>query len=125
MARPTKKEHHKATMRLPAVRVTADQRISVDNRAATVGMSTSDYIRTLALTTTAPKRKTKMASSLLVELNRVGVELSRQGNNLNQLAHGLHSDRLPNPQTLEAVIADNQATLSELMSLMEKLDSSL
>lgn len=125
MARPTKNEHEKRAASLPTVRVTTAERVLIEDKAAAAGLSLTDFVRVLTLHEEVKTRQTKLEASLLVELNKLGVELSRQGNNLNQLAHGLNVDRQPKPLVLQAALDDHQATMSKLMSLMEKLDAAL
>ena len=125
MARPLINEDKKKSASLPSIRLTQQERNLIDDKAATAGLSVTEFVRVLALTERVKPRKTKLDASLLVELNNVGVELSRHGNNLNQVAHALNSDRTPNIEYLEAVISHQQATIRELRSLMEKLDASI
>jgi len=125
MARPRKNEDEKRSSVLPSVRFTQKERDLIDDKVALSGLTLSEFVRTLMLHEQIKAPKTKLEASLLVELNNVGVELSRHGNNLNQIAHSLNSDRRPNMDYLEAVISHNQATICDLRSLMEKLDSAL
>ncbi len=125
MARPLINEDKKKSASLPSIRLTQQERNLIEDKAATAGLSVTEFVRVLALTERVMPRKTNFESSLLVELNSIGVELSRHGNNLNQLAHSVNSDRLPNIDYLEATISHQQATIRELRSLMEKLDQAL
>jgi len=124
MARPLINDDEKKAVRL-SFRVTQQERNLIDDKASSAGLSVTEFIRVLALTERVKTRKTKLEASLLVELNNIGVELSRHGNNLNQIAHALNSDRKPNIDYLDAMISYHQATIRDLRSLMEKLDSSL
>ena len=110
LARPTKNEHEKRTASLPAIRVTQAERVLIEDKAATAGVSLSDFMRVLALTEQVKPRQTKLEASLLVELNRIGV-------NLNQIAHARNSGR-DDPAIL-------QYAIDELVMLMRKIDTSL
>ena len=110
MARPKKTETDKRTMRLPAPRVTAAEYSHVQKLADTVPLSLTDFIRDLALHGKVMPRKSALENSLLVELNRIGV-------NLNQIAHAQNIGR-DNPASL-------QYALNELMVLMTKIDAKL
>ena len=110
MARPTKPETDKRSMRLPAPRVTAAEYSQAQKRADSVTLSLTDFMRDLALHGKVKPRKTKLESSFLVELNRIGV-------NLNQIAHAQNIGR-DNPASL-------QHALNELKALMTKIDAKL
>ena len=110
MARPKKSEEEKKAMRLPHVRVKSSERAHVDAQAANAGMTTSEYIYTLAMTTEVKPRPTKLNASFLVELNRIGV-------NLNQIAHARNSGR-DDPAIL-------QYAIDELVLLMQKIGRSV
>ena len=110
MARPTKNEHEKRSASLPTIRVTQAERVLIEDKAATAGLSLSDFMRVLALTEQVKPRKTKLEASLLVELNRIGV-------NLNQIAHARNSGR-DDPAIL-------QLATDELVTLMHKIDAVL
>lgn len=110
MARPKKQKLDKRTMQLPPIRVTLSEYACVKTQADNVPMSLTAFIRDLALSKKVKPRKTKLESSFLVELNRIGV-------NLNQIAHAQNTGR-DNPASL-------QHTLNELMALMTKIDAAL
>lgn len=110
MARPTKNEHEKKTVRLPYVRVTAAERIHVDEQAAKAGMSSTEYVYSLVTTRTVTPRKTKLEASYLTELNRVGV-------NLNQIARTHNAGR--------EIPASLQYVIDELQTLMLKIGAEI
>ena len=110
MARPKKTEAEKRTMRLPAPRVTSSEYSHVEKLADAVPLNLTDFMRELALSGKVKPRKSKLENSLLVELNRIGV-------NLNQIAHAQNIGR-DNPASL-------QHALNELMALMTKIDAKL
>ncbi len=66
-------------MQLPPVRVTEAEFMAVKHEAAAVGLSITNYLRQLTLTGHAVPRRTAADDRLLVELNRIGI-------NLNQVA---------------------------------------
>ena len=110
MARPTKNEHEKRIATLPTIRVTTAERVLIEDKAVTAGLTITDFVRVLALHEEVKPRKTKLEASFLVELNRVG-------NNVNQLAHAANVGR-----TDTALI---QTTLAELRGLMAKIDAAI
>lgn len=108
MARPTKQEHEKRTARLPAARVTLAELAYVQEQASNANLSLTDYIRTLALHEEVKPHRTPLEDSLLVELNRIGV-------NINQVAHAANVGRFD-----QAIF---QYALDELMLLMKKINN--
>ena len=78
--------HERRTARLPAVRLTDAELDHVTEQATNAQLSLTDYVRTLALTEEVTPRRTKLESSVLVELNKIGV-------NLNQVAHAANIGR--------------------------------
>lgn len=86
MGRPAKQAHEKRTAQLPPVRVTEAELLSVQAQAQAARRDLSAFIRDRALhgvTTSAPPAA---SHSLLVEL-------SRAGNNLNQIARHMNRGR--------------------------------
>ena len=110
MARPRKQEHEKRTVSLPPIRVTEAERIHVQEKAEAVNMTVSDFLRSLGLSKEVTPRATRLEMSLLVELNRIGV-------NINQIAKAANLGR-----DQASVI---EASLTELRALMAKVDQSL
>ncbi len=109
MARPKKVAQERRTETV-AARFTVAEAAIVESQAAAAGMTVSEYVRVLALTQDVKPRKTKLEASLLVELNRIGV-------NINQLAHAANAGR-----TLSAHL---QAALADLEATMRRVDASL
>jgi mobilization protein NikA len=107
MARPKKAESEKRSANFPPVRVTEAELIHVQDQAEMAGLSVSDYLRQRALSGKVTPRRTSGEASLLVELNRVGV-------NLNQIARALNGGRDEDPHHIGFV-------LHELHGVMEKL----
>lgn len=110
MARPKKNNDEKRIASLPTIRVTTAERVLIQDEAATAGLSLTDFVRYSALTQSVKPRTTKLEASLLVELNRIGV-------NLNQIAHAHNSGR-HDPNIL-------QYAIDELVAVMKKLDTKL
>ena len=110
MVRPLKQKYERLSEQLPPVRVTSAQLAYVQKQAANAGLSVTDYLRTLALTEKVKPCKTKLETSLLVELNRIGV-------NLNQIARAANLGR--QEQALLTYARD------ELVALMKRIDERL
>lgn len=110
MGRPIKQAHERRTVSLPPVRLTAAEHAYVSEQAATAGLSLTQYMRTLALTERVRPAKAKIDAALLVELNKIGV-------NINQIAHARNSGR-DDPAIL-------QFAIDELVAIMRKVDAAL
>lgn len=87
MARPAKAAEESRTERLPDLRVTPAERAFVEAQAMRArARSVSDYCRAAILRQQVRARLTAPTDALLVELNRIGV-------NLNQIAKGFNGGR--------------------------------
>lgn len=104
MGRPPKAHDERRTDRLPAPRVTAAERVFIEAQAAAVGLPVSDYIRTVALSRRIVSRRSSADERLLLEINRIGV-------NLNQIAA-----RVNFTGDLADDFADTLAAIDEAMS---------
>lgn len=107
MARPIKADHEKRNQIL-RTRVTLAERNYIEEQASHAGMNMADYIRTLALHEEVKPPKSKIDDLLLVELNRIGV-------NINQVAHAANIGRFD-----QAIF---QYALDELVLLMKKINN--
>jgi len=105
MARPLKAPDERRDERLPAPRVTAAELGLVEGQAAAAGLDMAAYVRRCVLGQRITAARTAADDALLLELNRVGV-------NLNQIARALNSDR---PELI-----DLAATLAELRAVLAK-----
>ena len=110
MTRPILDAHEKRTENLPPIRVRLSELLYIQEQSKIAGLSVTDYIRTLALTEEVKPRKSKIEGSLLVELNRIGV-------NLNQITKHVNAGRT-DPNIL------NHA-MNDLIQIMDKLDRAL
>jgi len=104
MARPLKAPDERRDERLPAPRVTAAELGHVEAQAAAAGLALAEYVRRSVLGQRVGPARTAADDRLLLELNRVGV-------NLNQIARALNSDR-PEQGDLAATLAELRAVLA-------------
>ena len=86
MARPLKHPDERRDERLPAPRVTAAEFGLVEGQAAAANLAVPEYVRQCVLAQRVAPARTVADDGLLLELNRIGV-------NLNQIARALNSDR--------------------------------
>lgn len=99
MARPLKAAEDKRTLHMPPVRMTAAELAQLEELAAVSGLSVSEYARQRLLTGAVKATRPKTDESLLVELSRIG-------NNLNQIARQLNRGRSHDPHHLDYVLGD-------------------
>ncbi len=103
--RPKKQEHEKRNARLPAVRLTTAERIDLEQKAEAAGVDLSEWVRQ-QLTAAPVKRMTpqRVSASLITELSRIG-------NNVNQVARSLNRGRDEDPHHIDAVLHQLHTTL--------------
>lgn len=110
MPRP-KKEHSAARSQVFGVRLTPDERSSIEAKAATAGLTLTDYCRGV-LTGSAPDmgaawQRHAAAPALPPELFAAYVaQLGKIGSNLNQIARQLNSQQGFVPQDLADCLRD-------------------
>lgn len=108
MARPPLRPEERRDDRLPNLRVTAAERTLVEERADAAGLTLVEYCRrAIFKSRIAPKRGTT-DQALLVELNRVGV-------NLNQIAHKVNVGRNL-PADFPDVLAEVRAAVQKVLA---------
>lgn len=106
MGRPRKAPEERRDERLPHPRVTTEERAFIEAQAVAVGLDVSEYIRRRALQHRIPPARAVADDRLLLEINRIGV-------NLNQISKAAHLGK-----TLEGKLA---AALDELHAAMMHL----
>lgn len=106
--RPKKQEHELRNARLPAVRLTTAERIDLEAKAAASGVDLSEWVRQ-QLTAAPIRRMTsqRLDASLITELSRIG-------NNLNQVARSLNRGRDPDPHHIDHVMHQLHSTLETM-----------
>lgn len=83
MARPPLRPEERRDDRLPNLRVTAAERALIEERAAAAGLTLVDYCRRAIFKSRIAPKRTTADQSLLVALNRVGVNLNQIAKNNN------------------------------------------
>ena len=119
--RPSLNEHERRSQELRA-RVTLAEREYVDQQAAIAGLPLSEYVRRRTLDYVVPAGTGRRSAdpALIVELNRLGLELKAIGNNANQIARSVHSGR-PSRISWDAVIARIDELTGEVEQALERL----
>lgn len=98
--------------RLPRLRVTADERATVEAAAASAALELSEFCRRAIFgqrITAAPARLAQ--AQLLAEINRIGV-------NLNQLARAANAGR-PMPASVDAAMIEVRAVVERLAEVLD------
>lgn len=112
MARPKKDIESLRAIRVN-VRMTVNEYLIVSGNAATLGMGIPDYVRKKV--TGRPLPRTRITP----ENRQLFVELSRIGNNINQLTRNSHL-RMHSPESLLFQLEELRRVLSELKSDIKK-----
>ncbi len=116
--RPKLNEHERRSETLRA-RVTLAEQEYAEQQAAIAGLGVSEYVRrrTLDYVVPAGTGRRSVDPSLVVELNRLGLELKAIGQNANQIARSVNAGR-PSRISWDAVIA-------RIMELGDEVESAL
>ena len=107
MGRPKLDPKERRDDHLPNVRVTANERAELERRAEEAGISLTEFCRRAILNRRIAPRRSSIADSMLVELNRVGV-------NLNQIARHMNAGR-DLPPDFAITLDELRATLAKVM----------
>lgn len=105
MARPTKQPHERRSERFN-LRFTIAELAHIEQQARTAGIDPTEYLRRRALGYEVPPAPRRADASLVSELNRVG-------QNVNQIARNLNSDRSER-QEVDVVLAELRGVLEKV-----------
>ena len=115
MARPRKANPAEKKTAFLGFQLTPAQRAEILRRAAETERSPSDYCRRVLL---SDRKAPRPLARDRREITALSVEISRVGNNLNQLAHIANERRdLPSAKALRAVTERIIASLEKVMAL--------
>lgn len=103
---------HRAILRL-----TTDERTTLEARATAAGLSVASYLRTAALGTSGPRARRRPTIDREA-LMTATAELNRVGNNLNQLARAIHQGR--DADELAETLAELRATASAIREALQR-----
>lgn len=125
--KPSGSKLEPSTARLPAIRCTVAEKVKLEVKADDAGLSLSDFVRNRLFTARVAPRPTAVDAGMITELNRLSLEQSRLGNNLNQIALSLHRGRSPNHDAIQGLIAQlagSQSLVQEaLLKVVDAYDS--
>lgn len=109
MARPSKQIHDLKMLQIN-IRVTLEEQLSIEEYSKSYGLSVTQFIRIRALKTQLPKHS-------MPSINRaLFIELSRIGNNLNQLTKKANQNH-PDVKGLNVELLDLNTKLNELKTV--------
>jgi hypothetical protein len=95
------------------VRLLPEERVAVEERAATAGLSLAAYSRSCMLGDAGPRAR-KRAPVDRELLARTNADLNRVGNNLNQIAHALNAGGSVIRTEIAAATRELLATLTDI-----------
>lgn len=103
------------------VRATEAERDAIKANAMKAGrQEVAAYLRELGLAGHGvPGRSERWAA--LAELSRLGAELRRVGNNVNQLAHEANAGRFPTAERLDSALTDLRQLGEAVTKMIEEL----
>ena len=107
MARPKKAPHERRNARIGPFDMTEAERSLVEERALDADLSLAEYCRQRILSGRVRSKPRGTQRSLLVELSRVG-------NNVNQIARQVNRGSDHDPHHLDAVMAQLMQTLQRI-----------
>ena len=85
--RPTKPDGQARTLALPSIRVNPIELSFIEAQATTAGLPVSTYVRNVLTQRRVAPAKTSIDDRLLLELNRIGVNLNQQTAHSNAGRH--------------------------------------
>ncbi len=97
---PKPKDDHPVRIRLQELGPAIDRRAEAEtggNRSKLIRLALKSYLGAPRIADTA---------GLITEVKAIRTDLSRIGNNLNQIAHRFNIDETPDPKELEMLFAD-------------------
>lgn len=121
MARPNKIKKQPRPIRLYTY-VTIDEESQVKEAADMADLRVSVFLRNLALAQQIRPAKSRQSQELITTLSKLGAELNRVGNNINQLAHqanmaGYDPERI----IYEGHAEELQAVLSNIVEAIKEV----
>jgi hypothetical protein len=113
MVRPDKIKAQPRPNRL-YIYVTDAEKLKLQEAADMTDLPLSVFIRHVALAQQIRPAKSRQSQQLIQTLSKLGADLNRVGNNINQLAHAAHLEKFPE----EAILLEAKADLSFVLSMI-------
>ncbi|UTW58848.1 plasmid mobilization relaxosome protein MobC [Kordiimonas sp. SCSIO 12603] len=99
MARPKKIEKQPRPIRLYTY-VSGEEKAQIQEAADMADLRISVFLRKLALAQQIRPAKSRQSQELIQALSKLGADLNRVGNNINQLAHAANMEKFPKEHVL-------------------------
>ncbi|MFC3052289.1 plasmid mobilization protein [Kordiimonas pumila] len=120
MARPGKIQAQPRPNRL-YVYFTDDELKQVQEAADMTGLRISVYLRQLALAQQIRPAKSRQSKELIQTLSKLGADLNRVGNNINQLAHAANMAGYdPERIFFEDALSELQGTVNQITDAIKE-----
>ena len=101
--------------------VNDEEHTQVKEAADMTGLRVSVFLRQLALAQQIRPAKSRQSQGLIQTLSKLGAELNRVGNNLNQLAHAANIENFPKEHVLLDAKAELDAVLSHITAAIKEI----
>ena len=115
MARPRKIQKQPRPIRLYTY-VNETEESQIKEAADMADLRVSVFLRKLALAQQIRPAKSRQNQELITTLSKLGAELNRVGNNINQLAHQANMDNFPT----EEIIQNSKTNLDTVLDRIVK-----
>ena len=120
MARPNKIQAQPRPIRLYTY-VNDEEHAQVKEAADMTGLRMSVFLRQLALAQQIRPAKSRQSQELIQTLSKLGAELNRVGNNLNQLAHAANMENFPKEHVLLDAKAELDVVLGHITAAIKEI----
>lgn len=120
MARPSKIEKQPRPIRLYTY-VNSAEESQIKEAADMADLRVSVFLRTLALAQQIRPAKSRQSQELINTLSKLGTELNRVGNNINQLAHQANMDNFPKAEVIQNSKTDLDTVLAQIVKAIKEV----
>ncbi len=120
MARPQKIQAQPRANRL-YIYLSDDELAKVNEAADMADLRISVFLRSLALAQQIRPAKSRQSKELIQTLNKLGADLNRVGNNINQLAHAANIENFPKEHMLLEAKSELDTVLTEITTAIKEI----
>lgn len=120
MARPSKIQKQPRPIRLYTY-VNQTEESQIKEAADMADLRVSVFLRKLALAQQIRPAKSRQSQELILALSKLGTELNRVGNNINQLAHQANMDNFPTEEIIENSKANLDTVLARIVEAIKEV----
>lgn len=120
MARPGKIQTQPRPIRLYTY-VNGEEEAQIKEAADMADLRISIFLRKLALAQQIRPAKSRQSQELIQTLNKLGAELNRVGNNINQLAHAANIENFPKEDEILNAKAELDNVLGHITEAIKEI----